>query len=185
MPRKARNVEIEGAGPRSQRMRSRSGSSSCWHVLRCRCVVRSGCVELLRRLRTPGILVRLDCAIETVSIHLILDLIPSCTMPDRTCTIAGSKQQTSGPPTRAAPREACRACMACWHRKMKHERAPRTPLERATVPRRRPGTRTAWDVARRWLSRILRFQISELEHFAYLILRGRLHVRGARARESR
>ena len=38
---------------------------------------------------------------------------------------------------------------------MNGERAPRTPLERATVPRRRPGTRTAWDVARRWLSRIV------------------------------
>jgi hypothetical protein len=170
MPRKARNVENEGAGPRSQRMRSRSGSSSCWHVLRCRCVVRSGCVELLRRLRTPGILVRLerdrnridsfDTRFDTIMYHAGSDV------HDRRIETTNKRPaDEGGPAARGLPSASEDEGF------LKHERAPRTPLERATVPRRRPGTRTAWDVARRWLSRILRFQISELENFhtnAYL-----------------
>ena len=163
MPRKARNVENEGAGPRSQRMRSRSGSSSCWHVLRCRCVVRSGCVELLRRLRTPGILVRLerdrnridsfDTRFDTIMYHAGSDV------HDRRIETTNMRPaDEGGPAARGLP-------SASEDDGMNGERAPRTPLERATVPRRRPGTRTAWDVARRWLSRILRFQISELENF--------------------
>jgi hypothetical protein len=126
MPRKARNVENEGAGPRSQRMRSRSGSSSCWHVLRCRCVVRSGWRGAFATPHRGTGLVRLERDRNVID---SFDTDVPCRIG---CTIAIT---SAGPPTSGRPslREATCRGGRVHRRKIKmtaipnpHERAPRT-----------------------------------------------------------